>query len=160
MTDYADRLAAMQDAYDNAEAATSGGGVPDGEYEGQIERFDFWQKEDGAPLKLITEISVPDLGLSAPSVWHELEDPDRIKWTKGYLEMLGLREINLAQLAGALEPLAGKCRVGITVKTTTKGDKTYRNTYVNEVLSGESTTEVEPGGGHETAPVSDSDVPF
>lgn len=151
MTDYAERLAEMQDTYDDAEAKTSGGAVPDGDYEGQIERFDFWEKEGGGPLKLITEISITEgehMGLSAPSVWHELEDPDRIAWTKGYLEMLGLEGVNLAELPQALEPLCGKARVAIRVTTTDKGEKKYRNTYVNELLGeGESWS----GGG--------SDVP-
>ncbi len=151
MTDYAERLAEMQDVYDDAEAKTSGGNVPDGDYEGQIERFDFWEKEGGGPLKLITEIIVTEgehMGLSAPSVWHELEDPDRIAWTKGYLEMLGLQGVALADLPEALEPLCGEARVSIRVTTTDKGEKKYRNTYVNELLGeGEAWT----GGG--------SDVP-
>lgn len=168
MTDYADRLAKMQDEYDAAEAATSGGAVPDGDYEGQIERFDFWEKEGGGPLKLITEISVQDGGefdgLSAPSVWHELEDPDRIKWTKGYLEMLGLQGVNLAELPEALEPLAGTTRVSIRVVTTDKGEKKYRNTYVNEIIGraegissgAEEKPAVEPEAGID----GDEDIPF
>lgn len=161
MTDYADRLAEMQDTYDGAEAKTSGGAVPDGDYEGQIERFDFWEKEGGGPLKLITEISITEgehMGLSAPSVWHELEDPDRIAWTKGYLEMLGLEGINLAELPQALEPLCGKARVAIRVTTTDKGDKKYRNTYVNELLG-----EGESWSGPGSAPAADGgedDIPF
>ena len=163
MTDYADRLEKMQGEYDGAEAKTSGGSVPDGEYEGLIERFDFWEKEGGGPLKLITEISVQQgefAGMSAPSVWHELEVPDRIAWTKGYLEQLGLAGVNLAELAAALEPLAGKLRVGIRVVTTSKGDKTYRNTYVNEVIEGEGpstgASATSDGGGGEA----DDDIPF
>jgi hypothetical protein len=165
MTDHAERLANMQDEYDDAEAKTSGGGVPDGDYEGQIERFDFWEKEGGGPLKLITEISVQDGGefdgLSAPSVWHELEDPDRIAWTKGYLEMLGLQGVNLAELAEALEPLAGTTRVSIRVVTTDKGEKKYRNTYVNEVVGtvdGISSPGEEPAA--EGASGDDDDIPF
>jgi hypothetical protein len=163
MTDYAERLAEMQDAYDEAEAKTSGGSVPDGDYEGQIERFDFWEKEGGGPLKLITEISITEgeyMGLSAPSVWHELEDPDRIAWTKGYLEMLGLEGVNLADLPAALEPLCGVARVSIRVTTTDKGEKKYRNTYVNELLGeGEAWT---GGGGSAAAAGGDGedDIPF
>lgn len=127
-----ERLAAMDDAYENAEAA-SAGRVPDGEYVGLIERFDFWQKEGGGPLKLITEIRIDEgdyANLSAPTVWHELEDPERIKWTKGYLETLGLQGIKLSELKTELEKIAGKTRVGIRIAT--KGE--YRNTYVNEVI--------------------------
>lgn len=159
MTDYADRLAKMQDEYDSAEAKTSGGGVPDGDYEGQIERFDFWEKGGGGPLKLITEISVQEgefAGLSAPSVWHELEDPDRIGWTKGYLEMLGLQGVELSKLPEALEPLAGTTRVAIRVASTEKDGKTYRNTYVNEVLEGEGFT---PAAG-DAADGGEDDIPF
>lgn len=160
MTDYAERLAEMQDTYDDAEAKTSGGGVPDGDYEGQIERFDFWEKEGGGPLKLITEISVQDgefAGLSAPSVWHELEDPDRIAWTKGYLELLGLKGVNLAELPAALEPLCGKARVSIRVTSTERNGKTYRNTYVNELLGmGESWS----GGPAVAQDDGEDDIPF
>lgn len=160
MTDHSDRLAKMQDAYDEAEAKTGGAGLaPDGDYEGLIERFDFWEKEGGGPLKLITEISVQGdsefAGLSAPSVWHELEDPDRISYTKGYLEMLGLQGINLAKLPAALEPLCGKARVAIRVTSTEKNGKTYRNTYVNELLDGEG-----PASGKTVSSKSDDDIPF
>lgn len=159
MTDYADRLEKMQDEYDSAVPAVSGAGVPDGDYEGQIERFDFWEKEGGGPLKLITEISVQGgefSGLSAPSVWHELEDPERIKWTKGYLEMLGLQGVSLRELPDKLEPLCGKARVSIRVTTSESKGKKYRNTYVNELLgmgedwSGEvPTNEPAASGGDE-----------
>jgi len=155
MTDHSDRLAEMQDAYDGVEAKTSGGAVPDGDYEGLIERFDFWEAEGGGPLKLITEISVQDGGdydgLSAPSVWHELEDPDRIAWTKGYLEMLGLEGVNLAELPAALEPLAGTAQVAIRVVTTEKGEKKYRNTYVNEVIGHEGVSSRSEDGAEESA---------
>lgn len=170
MTDYSERLAAMQDAYDESEAKTSGGAVPDGDYEGQIERFDFWEKEGGGPLKLITEISVTEgeyMGLSAPSVWHELEDPDRIAWTKGYLEMLGLQGVSLVDLPKALEPLCGKARVAIRVTTTDKGDKKYRNTYVNELLGqgedwsgGGTKSEVPADDFGPPDATDDEDIPF
>jgi hypothetical protein len=132
-----ERLEAMEETFQNAEAARSGS-APDGDYEGLIERFDFWSKE-GGPLKLITEISIQSgdhAGTSAPSLWHDLEDPDRIKWTKGYLEQLGLEGIKLSELKERLAPLAGKTRVGIRIATTTNKDtgKVYRNTYLNTVL--------------------------
>jgi hypothetical protein len=160
MTNYEERLAKMQDEYDGAEARVSGGSVPDGEYEGLIERFDFWEKDGGGPLKLITEISVQQgdyAGMSAPSVWHELEDPERIGWTKGYLEQLGIKGVNLAELPKALEPLAGRLRVLIRVTSTSKGDKTYRNTYVNDVLDeyGPASGKSPKGKGKD-----DDDIPF
>lgn len=165
MTDHTDRLAKMQDEFDGAEAKTSGGGVPDGDYQGRIERFDFWEKEGGGPLKLITEISVQDGGefdgLSAPSVWHELEDPDRIAWTKGYLETLGLQGVNLAELPKALEPIAGTVLVSIRVVTTEKGDKKYRNTYVNEVVGhaeADAAKTEEPEADGDPGP--EEDIPF
>lgn len=160
MTDYSDRLAKMQDEYDEAEARTGGAIVPDGDYEGLIERFDFWEKEGGGPLKLITECSVQEGehgGMSAPSVWHELEDPNRIGYTKGYLELLGLEGVNLAELPAALEPLAGKCRVAFRVTSTQKNGKTYRNTYINEVLSGEGPTRPADSDG---ATKAEDDIPF
>lgn len=175
MTDHADRLAEMQDAYDGAEAKTSSGGIPDGDYDGQIERFDFWEAEGGGPLKLITEISIQDGGeydgRSAPSVWHELEDPDRIAWTKGYLELLGLEGVNLAELPEALVPLCGKAQVQIRVVTTEREGKKYRNVYVNELTgmagSGVSKKAEAPSSDGDPGPEAegagggdDDDIPF
>jgi hypothetical protein len=137
VSSYSDRLADMDEQYESAEARAGGASVPDGEYEGLIERFDFWERDGGGPLKLITEISVADgeyEGIQAPSVWHELEDPDRIGWTKGYLQMLGLEGVKLSELETALETVAGKTRVAVRVTSTEKNGRTYRNTYVNEVL--------------------------
>lgn len=160
MSGYADRLAAMDDQYESAEARTGGALVPDGEYEAVLERFDFWDpsakgKEGG--LKLVTELSVTDgeyAGVAAPSVWHELEDPDRIGWTKGYLQMLGLEGIRLSQLESALEPLAGATKVAIRV--VTKGQ--YRNTYINEVIGKPGEADLT---GAPTAPAAEEeDLPF
>ena len=156
MTSYGDRLAAMDDQYEEAEAKSGGALVPDGDYEALIERFDFWERDGGGPLKLITELSVQSgeyAGVSAPSVWHELEDPDRIAWTKGYLHMLGLEGVRLSGLEAALEPLAGTTHVSIRVATTSKNGKTYRNTYINEVIGGLGQTEGPP-------PVDEDDIPF
>jgi hypothetical protein len=146
----------MDDQFEAVEARTGGAVVPDGDYEGLIQRFDFWERDGGGPLKLITEISVDAgeyAGMSAPSVWHELEDPDRIGWTKGYLEMLGLKGVKLSDLEAALESLAGATRVEIRVTSTLKNGKTYRNTYVNEVLAaGQPAAAV--------APPAEDDIPF
>jgi hypothetical protein len=139
MSGYADRLAGMDDVYADTAPKTASGGVPDGEYEAMIERFDFWEADGGGPLKLITELSIAEgdyAGQSPPSVWHELEDEERIAWTKGYLELLGLEGIRLSELEDRLEPLAERTRVAIRVATTTskKNGREYRNTYINEVI--------------------------
>lgn len=139
MSSYADRLSGMDDAYAEAEARSSSAGVPDGDYEAIIERFDFWEAKEGGPLKLLTELSIAEgdyAGMQPPTVWHELEDEERIAWTKGYLQLLGLEGIKLSELEDALEPIAGKTRVGIRVATTTSktNGKEYRNTYINEVI--------------------------
>lgn len=141
---YEDRLAAMDDTFEQTAAQTAAG-IPDDDYEGVIERFDFWEPEGGGPLKLITEISVDRgeyAGRSAPSIWHELEDPDRIGYTKGFLEQLGIQGIKLSELESALEPLAGRCRVEFTVRSNVskKNGKTYRNTYINQVLGMDGTS--------------------
>lgn len=150
MSNVSDRLRGMDDQFESTEAKVSGGSVPDGEYEALLERFDFWEKKGGGPLKLITEVRVDAgeyAGLSAPSVWHELEDPERIGWTKGYLHTLGLEGVKPSELETALEPIAGRTRVGIRIATTTKNGKTYRDTYINEVIG-------EPGSA---APASTDD---
>lgn len=139
MSSYADRLSGMDDAYAEAEAKTGGASVPDGEYEAIIERFDFWEAEGGGPLKLLTELSIAEgdyAGVTPPSIWHELEDQERIGWTKGYLKLLGLEGIKLSELEDRLEPIAGRTRVAIRVATTTskKNGQKYTNTYINEVI--------------------------
>lgn len=172
MTTYADRLAAMDDEFDEAPAAQSGR-LPDGEYLGVIQRFDFWEKEGGGPLKLITEIKVDGGehdGMSAPSVWHELEDPERIKWTKGYFELLGLKGIRLSEIETKLEPLAGTARVQFSVVTSEREGKVYRNVYVNELvdMNGEDRldTGTDPGfgesdfGGGAAPGGAEDDIPF
>lgn len=152
---YEDRLAAMDDVFEETAAQTAAG-IPDDDYEGVIERFDFWEPEGGGPLKLITEISVDRgdyAGRSAPTIWHELEDPDRIGYTKGFLEQLGIEGIKLSELEAALEPLAGRCRIEFTVRSNVskKNGKTYRNTYINQVLGMDGEATIKP------AP--ESDVP-
>lgn len=169
---YEDRLAAMDDTFEEAAAQTASG-IPDGEYEGVIERFDFWEPEGGGPLKLITEISVDRgdfAGRSAPSIWHELEDPDRIGWTKGFLEQLGIEGIKLSELEAALEPLAGCCRLEFRVvsNVSKKNGKTYRNTYIDQVLGmdGEATLksdvpgDVDFGGDGGGNAEDEDDIPF
>lgn len=164
-----ERLAKMDPTFEESEAARSGS-APDGDYEGLIERFDFWSKE-GGPLKLITEISIQGGdydGTSAPSLWHDLEDPDRIKWTKGYLEQLGLEGIKLSELKEKLAPLAGRTRVMIRIATSENKDtgKIYRNTYLNTVLERREVDEAaevakEAFDGEDAPPEhTDEDVPF
>lgn len=170
---YEDRLAAMDDVFEETAAQTATG-IPDDDYEGVIERFDFWEPEGGGPLKLITEISVDRgdfAGRSAPTIWHELEDPDRIGYTKGFLEQLGIEGIKLSELEAALEPLAGRCRIEFTVRSNVskKNGKTYRNTYINQVLGmdGEaSLLKSDVPGGEEfveepsLTSETDEDIPF
>lgn len=162
MTDYAERLAQMQEAFDETEAKTGGARIPDDDYEGQIERFDFWEKDGGGPLKLITEISVVGGeydGRSAPSVWHELEDPDRIAWTKGYLEMLGLGGVPLVELPKALEPLCGNARVAFRVTTTERDGNKYTNVYINELLGTGGSSDFAPPASSSQA-ADEDDIPF
>jgi hypothetical protein len=147
----------MDDVFEETPAAVSGR-IPDGEYEGVIERFDFWEPDGGGPLKLITEISVDTgdyAGRSAPSIWNELEDPDRLKYTKGFLELLGIEGIKLSELEEALEPLAGRCRVEFAVvsNVSKKNGKTYTNTYIRQVLGMDGESKLE----RSDVPADDSD---
>lgn len=137
-----DRLEKANDVWGGAETKEGGGGsLPDGEYWTTINGFDFpeskWEPYD---LQLQTEfvVSGGDFEGRVKNVWHTLENPERIGWTKGYLKMLGLDvdEINLAELPSLLEQVLDTA-VLIRVKTTQKrvnGEmKSYTDVYVNEV---------------------------
>jgi hypothetical protein len=156
MSNVADRLRGMDDQFENAEAKVSGGSVPDGEYEATIDRFDFWEADRGGPLKLLTELSVATgdyAGLKPPSVWHDLEDEERLGFVKGYLHLLGLEGVKLSELETALEPVVGtRVAIRVATRTSKKNGLDYTNTYINEVL-GES-------GSGSASVEKDDDIPF
>jgi hypothetical protein len=143
----------MDDQFESAEAKSSGS-LPDGDYEAQIERFDFWDDNGQRPLKLVTELTVVGdkyAGMKAPSVWHDLEDPDRLGYVKGYLHLLGLEGMKLSELESALEDVVGTTVAIRVVTKPPKDGKTFRNTYINEVL-GKAPTSTDDG--------TDNDIPF
>jgi hypothetical protein len=134
MTQYADRLAAMDTSYDNAPVA---GGFedlpPDGEYQAIIDRFDFIESQKNGRLYLKTIASVaagPQKGKKV-STLHDLEDPDRLKYLKKHLSVLEVEPVSLRNLEAEL-PKALDVPFLVAVKTSGE----FRNVYFNQKLGG------------------------
>jgi hypothetical protein len=157
------RLAEMDDAYN---ATTT---RPEGDYQAVIERFDFFESNKTGDLFLKTELKIahdPEWDGHGLETVHNLTDPDRIKWAKKYLGLLGY-DGPISGLTGALDSFVG-LPVEVSVKYSAKLDEygdPYQNVYINRRLAElEAPTDV-PAGDFSaapaaTTPVSDDDVPF
>lgn len=152
-----ERLRRMDGAYDQAQVPTNEANqVPDGEYHAVVDRFDFIEVDNR--LKLLTEMSVA-VGTHAGAkltTWHDLEDPERIAYTKKHLAVLECEPPSLAQLEDVLKD-ALDAPVRVAVKTSAKG---YKNVYVNQRLGqpiGDFQTQVQPAA--QTPPATDP-IPF
>jgi hypothetical protein len=140
VTNYADRLAIMDAAYD---AAPMAGGVddlpPDGEYQVVIDRFDFIEskKNNRLYLKTISTVAIgPHTGRTI-STLHDLEDPDRLKQLKRHLSVLEVEPVSLRHLETSLQDALD---VPFLVAVKTNGE--YRNVYFNQKLGAAITRDV------------------
>jgi hypothetical protein len=158
-----DRLAKMSDTWEKTEAEEPGAPLPDGDYQAAVTRFDFTESKKDGNLLLITEltVTVPEqfAGRSA-TLFHDLENPDRLGWTKAHLELLGITDV------APLDTLEQRLKDGldavcnIAVRSKTKGDKTYSNVYINSVaLAGTPAAAGAPAAEQPPAP-GDDDIPF
>lgn len=134
MSGYADRLAQMDGAYDDAPVA---GGFedlpPDGDYQVVVDRFDFIEAQKNGRLYLKTIGSVatgPHKGRTV-SCLHDLEDADRLKYLKKHLAVLEVEPVSLRHLEIALKAALD---VPFLVAVKTSGE--YRNVYFNQKLGG------------------------
>lgn len=159
-----ERLASMEGEYEAAEARAGGGTVPDDTYQATIERFDFWEPDGGGELRLVTECLITSgdyAGMHPPSVWHNLEDPEKLGFLKAYLNLLGLGEVKLSELQGALETvLDTPVEIRVATRKSKKDGKEYTNTYINKRLGDPPA----PGSGASpqagSQPSTDNDIPF
>lgn len=162
MTQYADRLAQMDAAYDSATA----GAVlpPDGEYQAVIDRFDFLEspKNGRLYLKTIATVAVGPQQGKQVSTLHDLEDPERLGYLKKHLSVLEVEPASLRNLEESLSS-ALDCPFLVAVKTTLKGGETYRNVYFNQRLGGplsRTLTDVPASAGPAPSSAIEADIPF
>lgn len=167
ITNLEERLASMQSHFDGATVNTGGSLYelpPDGDYQALVHRFDFFESNAGQAF-LKTELEIqndPQYSGRIASTVHNLEDPDRIGWLKGHLQLLGmdvdgldLREIRPG--SPRLQELLDT-PVAIAIKTSDRLDKDgqpYRNVYVNQRLGAPLTT-----GGAKTSDVPGDEAGF
>lgn len=143
MSDYTDRLTAMEDPFKAAEVRQPFGELPpDGLYQGIIQDFDFLDLRTGLFLKTVVKLVTPDQwdGHEIDQI-HALEDPERLDWVKRHLTKMGIDvdsdDFRLGELEGYLPRLLD-VPVEIEVKTSERiNEKTganYRNWYVTARL--------------------------
>jgi hypothetical protein len=162
MTDYADRLAEMDEAYENV----SDGRPEEGTYQALIQRFDFFESKKSGDLFLKTELKiVHDTNFDGAYVEaiHNLTDPERIRWTKRYLGTLGY-DGPISQLMVNLESFIG-LPVEIAVKYSDRTDdfgERFQNIFINRRLGEVTPPSDVPSdtSAFHTTPVDMDDVPF
>lgn len=158
------RLAAMENAWKQADAPKSDSEkkeyepLPDGEYQGRVELFDFHESKKDGSLSLRTQFEIlgPVREGARVSTFHDLEKPERLKWTRLHLEALGINVHSLEELESALPSALDKV-ADLALKSKQVGDKTYQNVYVNRVLDGVTATATTPT--EEPPPLTDADQP-
>lgn len=143
--DWEGRLKVKEDDWDAARDSTD---MPDGTQQATIVDVNVADKDWGLSLALTFQ---NDAG-RIPK-FYNLEDPERMDFTKTDLKALGfdspLHEV-LAWVESGDGPLG--LVVEIHVKTKTKDDRTFRNVYINRVLGRATET-----GGEFTE---GDDIPF
>lgn len=145
------KLAALQESWDNAPVE---GQIPEGDYEGEVTDFDFFENRDGTELFLKTVVTtrIPrEYDGVDVEVINSLSHPDRMRFAKELLAKLGLnvQELSMGELIPALRTVVGT-GVAFRVVHNTKNGKTYQNVYINDVLFGPLQAAPSP---------TDSDVP-
>ena len=159
------RLAAMESAWKGADAPKGDGEkkeyepIPDGEYQARIELFDFHESKKDGSLSLRTqfEIIAPTRSGARVSTFHDLEKPERLKWTRLHLENLGINVHSLEELEAALPSALDKVAdIALKTKTGNNG-KDYQNCYITRVLEGVTASAASPSDG--PPPPTDADRP-
>lgn len=134
---YAQRLAKMDDEWQEAQAA-SGGVLPPGNYQARIDRI-LIEESNWEKLQLRTEYVVTHgehEGRRTTS-WNDLEDPERLKYAKSHLLTLGIELTSLAELESRLpEVLDAVVEIRVKQSTSTNAEgQPYINTYCNRLIS-------------------------
>src|SRR3954470_14628165 len=114
---YQDRLAAMNDTYQQAPVAGGDELPPDDDYQAVIDRFDFIDAKTGR-LYLKTEMSVIGgqyKGWPLKTL-HDLEDPDKMQYLKAHLKAL---QVDIEDLSALESALAGALDAVVEVRVYT-----------------------------------------
>lgn len=144
-----DRLAAMNDAWQQADTddkpeKKEWENPPDGEYQARVHSFDFHDGKNGLALRTQFEIVGPSNAGWKVSTFHPLENPDRLKWTKQHLTMLGVKAHSLEELEAALPSALDKvCDVALKTRKGNDG-REWQNVYLNRVMGGVTASASQP----------------
>jgi hypothetical protein len=161
------RLAAMESAWNQTEAPSGDRPkkeyepIPDGEYQARIELFDFHESKKDGSLSLRTQFEIigPTRDGAKVSCFHDLEKPERLKWTRMHLELLGINVHSFQELEAALPSALDKV-AEIALKTRTGNNGTdYQNVYLNRVLEGVTASAQMPRTDDTPPPPTDADQP-
>jgi hypothetical protein len=158
------RLAAMEKAWKGADAPKADGEknaykpIPDGEYQARVDLFTFHESKKDGSLSLRTQFEIigPDRIGAKVSTFHDLEKPERLKWTRRHIEDLGLNVHSLEELESALPSALDKV-CDLALKSREVNGKKYQNVYLNRVLNGVTASASTPSD--EAPPHSDADEP-
>jgi hypothetical protein len=129
------RLAEMDDAYENV----TDGRPEEGTYQAVIERFDFFDSKKTGDLFMKTQLTIahdPQYEGQTLEAIHNLTDPERIRWTKKYLAMLGYQG-SISGLIANLDSFVG-LPVEVAVKYSDRLDEygdPYMNIFINRRLA-------------------------
>ena len=128
------KLAQLQESWD---AAPVEGEVPEGDYEGEVTDFDFFESHQGELfLKTVVTVHIPtEYRGTELEIINSLSHPDRIRYAKELIARLGLdvQNLSMGELIPALRTVQG-AGVACRVVHNTKGGKKYQNVYLNDLL--------------------------
>lgn len=162
--DYASRLAQMNETYENV----SDRPYEEGEYQGTIQRFDFFEANATGDIYLKVEIAFahqPEYEGQEVEAIYNLTNPERLTWTKKFVGIIGYDGPLSQIVTGGLEPFIGlpvEFKIAYPGKQNKYGDE-IMNVYVNRrlgELTGPSTDVPADTSAFQTTPVDDSDIPF
>lgn len=131
------KLAELQEVWDQAAVA---GTVPEGDYEGEVVDFDFFESKATPPelfLKTQLAIRLPrEYDGVQLDVVNSLSGPaERVSYAKELLATLGI-DVDHLNMGALVDELRGVIGTGVSMRVvkTTRNGKTYQNVYVNDFL--------------------------
>ena len=149
----AQRLATLDDDYQQVDAASGGATLPPGKYSARIIRSEVAESSYNENLTWELEFLT---GEGSIRLWHNLEQKDRHTYIKGDLVKLGYEGL-LSGLPAAAESFVGLA-VAITVKVKRKEGNEYTNVYIDERLADDT---LAPALPEKPDPSTiDDDIPF
>jgi hypothetical protein len=160
-----ERLAQMDETYRTLPDEQ----IPEGEYQAQIVRFDFFEGRSG-DVFLKTELAIrhdPTYEGEIVEAISNLTDEDKLRWTRKFLNTIGYTGA-LSDLLTGLEDFVG-LPVSIAIKYSERTNdfgEHYRNIYVNRRLGelqapgSDVDNDTSTFSNAQTTPVDDSSIPF